>query len=129
MSYQIDPDFHLTPEQRARVRPDFDLEALERLVSVIPAAAREDFLRLFRRTQPGEPAPLLLDLEEPELQEMLDAVFAPRWEAYSDEELIAASSPAHMVGSAVPGRTTVMRRRGLLPSSGRNPLAAEPDGS
>lgn len=44
-----DPTFVLTPEMRAGLRTDLDLDAFARLLSVLPPQARELLLRLAAR--------------------------------------------------------------------------------
>lgn len=121
-----DPNFHLTPEQRARVRPDFDVNALERLLSMMPAAGRDTLLTFFVRRPPGQPQPLLVEMNEPGLQQVLDEVYAPHYEALSDEELRRLTEMANHGGTELPGRVTVMRRRGLLPQPPEQKPAEEP---
>ena len=106
--------FHLSASDRARLAPDLDPDALERLVGKLPAEGRDFFLAMCRdwarlgleamkearetvfRDIPDFPmsgggrgwaAPSLdaLELEDPTLQAELDALLAPRRARYRDQ--------------------------------------------
>jgi hypothetical protein len=121
-----DPRFHLTPDQRARVRPDFDASALEHLLSMIPPAGRDTLFAFFVRRPAGQPSPILVDMGDPKLQEALDAVYAPRYEKMTDAELRDLTDAVNHGATEIPGRITVMRRRGLLPRSPEQKSDGEP---
>jgi hypothetical protein len=76
-----DPEFRLTPDERASVRPGFDVDALERLLAAVEPEARPILLRSFQAADPAEGVPLVLRVgDDPELQPLLDEVWAPFWE-------------------------------------------------
>lgn len=65
--------FRLTDEQRARLRPGIDPDALERLLSRLPDDDRERFLGFFAE---GSRASIVA-AANPEMQAMLREVWAP----------------------------------------------------
>lgn len=99
-----DPEFRLGPAERAKVLPYFDADALERLLSMLPARARERTLASFQATRPGEPHGHLVGLGHPALDAVLAEVWAPYWEGVPDEEM--AQHPGRF-----PGRELAMERR------------------
>jgi hypothetical protein len=66
-SYRASPPFHLTTEERARLRTDIDLDAFEHLLAALPPSARPLLLRLAARAPDllaiWEVAPALRDEE------------------------------------------------------------------
>ena len=99
-----DPNFRLTSEERATLRPDLDLDALEDLLRELPPDVRpwllryardwssvdtEECLAAFPEIEPQGPVgrrtfivPFIDDIEfdDPKLQHRLDQVLAP-WRA------------------------------------------------
>lgn len=74
-----DPSFHLKPEQRALVRPGFDVDALERLLASIIPEGRMVLLKGFQVPDPGQPAPMVVMIGDPTLKPLLDEVWLPMW--------------------------------------------------
>jgi hypothetical protein len=73
-----DPAFRLTDADRERMRRFFDLDALERLLSHVPPERRPEILESFQIPQSNEVRELWF-IDDPELQEMLEEVWAPFW--------------------------------------------------
>lgn len=94
-----DPGYRLSAADRARVRPGFDPEALERLIAHIQPSLRRMILRGFLVPTPEEmtsdPPPNWivelrdpnLDAVDPVLQRLLEDVYAPLWAEVPDEAL------------------------------------------
>lgn len=77
-----DPNFRLTPEQRASLRRGFDADALERLLAAVEPASRPFILESFQAPRPGESiwdTPVNW-MSDPVLQAMLEEVWATAWE-------------------------------------------------
>jgi hypothetical protein len=79
-----EPGFRLTAAERGSIRVGFDVDALERLLSMVEAPVRPMILESFQPAKPGEPVSLLLQLGDPALQPLLDEVWAPMWERRPD---------------------------------------------
>ncbi|HEX5727591.1 MAG TPA: hypothetical protein VFX98_19115 [Longimicrobiaceae bacterium] len=99
-----DPSFRLTASDRARLLPWYDADALERLLSMYPAAERSGILENFQMPEPGQQRGLLVQVGHPQLQAILDEVWVPFWETYTDEEIDA--EPGNF-----PGRELAKRKR------------------
>ena len=105
----MEPAFSLSPSQRERVSArQFDPDALERLLQRHPPEARLGLLRSFaggegdagKALPPGEntlpDVAVLTSISDPELQGILEEVWAPRWEGLALEEL--QRKPADLPG-------------------------------
>ena len=79
-----DRTFKLTPQERASIRPGFDVDALERLLASVEAPVRPMILKDFQAVAPGQPAAALVKMGDPALQPLLDEVWAPIWEKYPE---------------------------------------------
>jgi hypothetical protein len=102
-----DRGFRLSPGERARVVPGFDVAALERLLGMVRPDMRARVLWYFQAGGPGEPGRgALTSFTEPALQAVLEEVWAPMWDAVPDRELDADSS-------YFPGRGIARQRRQL----------------
>jgi hypothetical protein len=100
-----DRTFRLIPEERAKVLPGYDVEALERLLRIVRPDMRQEILRYFQPGQPGERSRgMLTEFTEPQLQAVLEEVWAPMWNDAPDEALDDASS-------YYPGRQIAKQRR------------------
>lgn len=94
-----DPSFRLSLEERAKVRPEFDADALERLLGMIHPDLRREIMRNFiavkpEELDPGERIGWITELYDPatgqidsQLQAVLEEVYAPLWETVSDADL------------------------------------------
>ena len=105
-----DASSHLTPAQRAKVIPDYDADALERLLSMVRPDVRDELLSFFVWSdQPagvGTVSRKLTDLPDPQLQAVLEEVWAPYWDRLPADAL--DREQAHL-----PGRDVARRRRAL----------------
>lgn len=100
-----DAGYRLSAEDRARVVPGFDPDALERLLRRVRPDMREEILREFQLPRPGEPIPGgIHEFTEPELNPLLEEVWATMWEDESDDFLAEGASE-------MPGRTLAKQRR------------------
>jgi hypothetical protein len=98
-----DPYFRLSAEERALVRQGFDADALERLLSHIEPAFRPVLLKDFLQPEiPGEWT-LTVQMGDPELQPLLDEVWAKGWEELGIGEIDAEESD-------YPGKQLARRR-------------------
>jgi hypothetical protein len=94
-----DPAYRLSPTDRVRVRPGFDVDALEKLMGMISPPLRAQILRSFLILTTEElasgPRPgWLTQLNDPHtgeadpvLQAVLGEVYAPLWDELPDEAL------------------------------------------
>lgn len=98
-----DPDFRLTAEERAGIRPGFDVDALERLLAAVEPGARPILLEDFLPVAPGAPGTALVRMGDPALQPLLDEVWAPVYELYPD--LLDEEEERY------PGRALALQRR------------------
>ena len=102
-----DPSFRLSGEERAKVAPAFDADALERLLSMCPPASRDAILRTFQREESSEDGfrvSATVRLGHPALQAVLEEVWVPFWRDHTDE-MMEAEVPY------LPGRDLARRRR------------------
>lgn len=99
-----DPGFRLSPAERAALLPDTDPDAVQHLLSMIRPEKRADVLRHFRPHQPGEDWGWLFRFDDPQLQSVLEEVWAPVWEQ-APPAILAEGGYPH------PGRELVLRRR------------------
>lgn len=79
-----DRNFKLTPQERASIRPGFDVDALERLLAAVEAPVRPMILEGFQAVAQGEPGTATVRMGDPALQPLLDEVWAPMWEKYPE---------------------------------------------
>lgn len=103
---QPDPAFALTAEQKAKIRPGFDVDALERLLAAVEPDARPMILEPFLVPPPGEPVGNIIKMGDPELQPLLDQVWAPMWEELPPEAIDTEDKD-------FPGREVARVRRSL----------------
>lgn len=100
-----DTSYRLSPEDRARVVPGFDVDALERLLAVIRADMRCEILREFQLPRSGEPPPGgIMEFTEPALNPLLHEVWATMWQDEPDAFLEDGAS-------VMPGRALERQRR------------------
>jgi hypothetical protein len=102
--------FSLTPDQRTRVLPFFDVEALERLLGMVQSEARDPMLRFFLAAEKKGPHAMLTEVDDPQLQAVLEEVWAPYWKDLPDEVLDKEQAP--LPGREVERRLRAARRRG-----------------
>jgi hypothetical protein len=80
-----DRNFRLTPQERASIRPGYDVDALERLLAAVVPPVRSGLLSSF--TIPKNPTQRIgvtVKMGDPSLQPLLDEVWAPMWDLYPD---------------------------------------------
>lgn len=101
-----DPSFRLDAAERANIGEMYDPDALERLLALVQPDKRAEILAHFQ-IQPadGQRRGFLVELLDPRLQPLLDAVWAPLWRNATDEEI-----DANIYG--LPGRAAAKRQRG-----------------
>lgn len=99
-----DHDFRLSADDRAKIVPDVDPDALERLLGMVRREIRAEMLKTFQYPAPGERFGYLFEFEDPQLQAVLEEVWAPAWEDMPDEILEKGGLPH-------PGREIALRRR------------------
>lgn len=74
-----DLTYRLPVSERQRMRRGFDLDALERLLAHVAPERREEILECFRIPDTNQ-VHELWRIGDPELQEMLEEVWAPAWD-------------------------------------------------
>lgn len=100
-----DESFRLDAAGRANINPMFDPDALEHLLQVVHPDHRMDILAHFQNEPfDGERRGHLVEIFDPKLDALLDAVWAPMWKNATDEEV-----EANIYGMR--GRATVMKQR------------------
>ncbi|HEX8246359.1 MAG TPA: hypothetical protein VF541_22840 [Longimicrobium sp.] len=101
-------EYRIDPATRAKVFAGFDVDALERLLASVTPERRAEILCYF--LVPEDTADLgrgqLIQVKDPELQRLLEEVWAPMWDyvGATDEE-IAANAFGY------PGREIAQERR------------------
>ena len=85
-------DYRIDPVVRAKVFPGFDVDALDRLLSRVTPARRSEILSYFLvpdNPQENKGKGLLMVIKDPELQAVLEEVWAPMWDhvGATDEEI------------------------------------------
>ncbi|HEV2150505.1 MAG TPA: hypothetical protein VGR37_24105 [Longimicrobiaceae bacterium] len=103
---RADPAYRLDGADRAKMLPGFDADALERLLAMVRPDRRREVLAHFQKREDGERARHLVALDDPELQGMLEEVWAPVWDAVQATD---AELAADVYG--FPGREIAMQRR------------------
>lgn len=102
-----DRDFHLDPVDRSKVLPGFDVDALERLLRMIRPDMRLEILKHFLPRENGERLGILAKMYDPELQKVLEEVWAPMW-----DEVGATDAQLEMNNYyPFPGREIARQRR------------------
>ena len=116
------PGNHLTPQpirlsetQRSRIATQWDADAVEKIASLLNGEDRRTFLHPFGGV-PGDTVPavpsrqvsyyFMLTHPDPQIQELLDLMWAPYWETLPPEAL-TSESPAYKF----PGRKIALERR------------------
>jgi hypothetical protein len=102
-----DPNFRLTETDRQQLRRFFDLDALERLLSHVPPEHRPEIIQAFQLPTNNEVRELWY-LGDPELQEMLEEVWAPFWQRMPLDAVKADDSER-------PGKRLAIARRKTHP--------------
>jgi hypothetical protein len=106
----VDDHFGLDAATRTRIAPQFDCDALERLLQHLEAEARPIMLDFFLLPQFGSAAAepntwlTLMGSTDPVLNQLLAEVWQPFWDAQPQEMLDDPDSP-------YPGRELARRRR------------------
>ena len=103
-----DLSFELSDADRARVRQDFDPDALEGLLQLIEPEHRPDMLARFvyyEGVVPERYRGNLVYMNDPILQAELEKVWQPYWRSWPTEALRAADQ------SPVPGRAAALSAR------------------
>jgi hypothetical protein len=108
--------FHLTASEREKLVPGFDADALERLLARIIPERRTEILAYFqvpqdRSVRLGQ----LIQIKDPELQPILEEVWAPMWDRVgaTDEDIARNTYD-------FPGREIAQARRAAARQSHRN---------
>ena len=86
-----DTGFRLDPQQRETINPGYDVDALERLLSMVRPDLRTELLENFqdrkKPVRPGQGWVYLVQINDPKLQEVLEEVWAPMWDNAPDQAL------------------------------------------
>jgi hypothetical protein len=101
-----EPGFRLSEADRTEVLPGFDVEALERLLGMTRPDLRHEILKHFQKRKDGERLGMLVRVEDPDLQRVLEEVWAPKWDVVNATD---AEIEANAFG--YPGREIALQRR------------------
>jgi hypothetical protein len=108
MSISLDtPDesFRLDAAERANIEDTYDADALERLLQLVHPDHRLDILGYFQiKPFDGRKRVYFIEILDPNLQPLLDPIYAPVWQNATDEEI-----EANIYG--LPGRETAKQQR------------------
>lgn len=103
-SFSPDPSYRLSDVDRARVSDIFDVNALERLISMLPSGDRADVLEHFTSTEyEEEHMGYIVHLNDPHLQAVLEEVWLPYWSTVPSAALYETSE--------IPGRQLALSRQ------------------
>lgn len=110
-----DPAYRLDDDDRARLIPGFDADALERLLAMVRPGRRREILAHFQKRENGDRLGHLVAIHDPELQKILEEVWATVWDAVqaTDAEIEAAVY-------GYPGREIAMQRRAARAQASRD---------
>jgi hypothetical protein len=110
--------FTLSPEQKARLRPEVNAEALERLLNAVSGETRDTLLTFFEKSTGGRgrSRAYLTRLDNDEMQHMLDAVIQP---APSSDQPLVRRDAQHETARRAPITLA------LLPDLGGDQIAAK----
>ena len=99
--------YHLSMEDRTRIQSGYDADALERLLQMVRPDMRQEILAHFQvQDGSGRRYGQLVQLHEPQLQEVLEGVWAPMWdEVKATDQQIADNT------FEFPGREIAKQRR------------------
>jgi len=99
--------YRLDRDERARIAPGYDVAALERLLAHVTADRRTEILRYFQFPEDRSVSlGLLMEIKDPQLQSLLEEVWAPMWDHVgATDEQLAENTYRY------PGRTLAMERR------------------
>jgi len=101
-----DEGYHLTATDRAKIRPGFDVQALQKLLRAVRPDLRAEILAHFQFVEDGVRRGILVQLHEVELQPLLEEVWAPMW-----EEVKATDADLAENTFGFPGRQIALQRR------------------
>jgi hypothetical protein len=102
-----DAAFRLTAEQRAKLIPNIDVDALERLLQRTSSAERTFLLHMFTQPEPGESYRIMGNHGgDATTNALLDEIWAPTWVALGAEAIENSDSK-------LPGRELARARLGL----------------
>jgi hypothetical protein len=109
--------FQLDPRERARVAPGYDLVALERLLAHVTPDRRTEILRYFQFPEDRSVSlGLLMEIKDPQLQPLLEEVWAPMWDHVgATDDQLADNTYGY------PGRTLAIERRAASKREAENP--------
>jgi hypothetical protein len=103
-TYAVDPTYRMSADDRDKVMEIFDINALERLISMLAPEDRREILAHFQHPDGDmvDPLPKLVQLGDPDLQAVLEEVWVPYWYTVPPEARYAASG--------IPGRQLALNR-------------------
>jgi hypothetical protein len=111
MSADPSPHFALTPEQRARLVPNINVDSLERFLQLAASDVEErnTLAQLFMQAAGTNKAFHIVGpaVSDPKLKALLDEIYAPTWEAWGAEAI--ANSDSRLPGREL-ARAKLMAR-------------------
>lgn len=103
-TYRPDPGYQMSYADRDKVMNIFDVNALQRLISMLPPEHRAEVLSHFQYPDgdAAPPPPKLVSFDDPSLQAVLEEVWVPYW-------FTLPPSALH-TNSRIPGRQLALLR-------------------
>jgi hypothetical protein len=101
-----DQGFRLSEADRGEMLAGFDVEALERLLGMTRPDLRQEILKHFQKRKNGERLGILVQLSDPDLQKVLEEVWAPKW-----DQVNATDAEIEANAFGFPGREIARQRR------------------
>ncbi|WP_325312619.1 hypothetical protein [Longimicrobium sp.] len=107
--------YHLDAAARAKVPPGIDASALERLLASVVPERRDEILAYFQVPPDRPDRGYLMRIDDPELQAILEEVWAPMWDhaGATDAQLAEHAFP-------FPGREIALARRAAARDTARH---------
>jgi hypothetical protein len=106
---QPDSTFRLSADQRAKLVPKIDADAVEKLLQYTEPEGRDHMLMMFTRPEPGtnQSFQVIGTIDgDSMMNDLLDQIYAPTWIAWGADEILHSDS-------RLPGRELARTRLGL----------------
>ena len=107
--HEPDLTFRLSADQRAKLVPNIDGDAVEKLLQHVEPDGRDHFLAMFTRPEPGKNQAFQVVGSvggDSTMNDLLEQIYAPTWIAWGADEIEHSDS-------RLPGRELARTRLGL----------------
>lgn len=109
---RIDAHFRLTEEDRQKLIPGFDADALERLLAWITPDLRGEILAGFQSVEDGTRSHgWIVELKDPQLQPLLEEVWAPMWDHVGASDAQIATDAFQFPGREIAAQRRMARKQ------------------